>query len=276
MAPADAPMPLGFDVVRHGYDRTQVQKHVSTLEANLRKLTADRDSAHAQVTALTQQMEALRAQVGELREHATGRTVPLQANEEVHKQLRVMLEVTRAEAAEITARAQAAAEQTFASAQKTATTLRGRYELLIAELEAQQSQMQAEHAEVLEAQRKQLAEMSAQAEARRRRFGEQADAQHQQVEQEFEASMTARRATLDQEVADRRLTSQREAHKLVSDATAEAGRRTREAQAKIDQLTRLRQRVSERLRETSELFTKSSNLLEPVENEADIIAGKHQ
>src|SRR5688572_19643494 len=106
MAPADAPLPLGFDVVRHGYDRAQVQKHVSNLESNMRMLTADRDSARSQVGALTQQVEALRYELAAQRAEATGTTQPLKATDDVHNQLRVMLQVTRAEAAEITARAQ--------------------------------------------------------------------------------------------------------------------------------------------------------------------------
>jgi chromosome segregation ATPase len=274
MAPADAPLPLGFDVVRHGYDRAQVQKHVSNLESNLRMLTADRDSARSQVGSLTQQVEALRFELAAQRAGATGTTQPIKATDEIHKQLKVMLEVTRTEAAEITARAQSAAEQSFAAAQKAAAALRSRYEFLVADLEAQQAQVQSEHTAALDLLRSQLTDMSTDAEARRSKYGEQAEAQHRQVEQEFESAMAARRAALDQEVADRRISSQREATKLVAEATADADRRTNEAQAKIDQLTTLRQRVSERLRETGELLTKSSGLLEPLDTEADVISGK--
>ncbi|MCE7008637.1 hypothetical protein LWC34_38360 [Kibdelosporangium philippinense] len=274
MAPADAPIPLGFDVVRHGYDRAQVQQHVTNLESNLRRLTADRDNARAQSAELSRQMEAMRAELTKLHAQVNGATQPMKQADEVHKQLRVMLEVTRAEALEITARAQAAAEQTFATAQQASSALRSRYEFLVADLEAQQVQMQAEHKAALEKTRAQLTQMSAEAEQRRSTFGEQADAQHRQVEQEFESAMAARRAALDQEIADRRISSKREADKLVADATSEADRRTTEAQQKIDQLTGLRQRVSERLRETGQLLSQSSNLLEPLDTEADIITGK--
>nr|WP_042190171.1 hypothetical protein [Kibdelosporangium sp. MJ126-NF4]CEL19140.1 probable myosin [Kibdelosporangium sp. MJ126-NF4]CTQ95058.1 probable myosin [Kibdelosporangium sp. MJ126-NF4] len=274
MAPADAPIPLGFDVVRHGYDRAQVQQHIANLESNLRRLTADRDNARAQAAEQSRQTDALRAELTKLRDQVTGSTQPIKTSAEVHKQLRVMLDVTRAEALEITARAQAAAEQTFTTAQQATTALRSRYEFLLADLEAQQTQLQTEHQAALEQTRTDLTRMSSEAENRRSTFGEQADAQHRQVEQEFESAMAARRAALDQEVADRRITSQREAEKLVADATAEAHRRTTEAQQKIDQLTGLRQRVSERLRETGQLLTQSSNLLEPLDTEAEIIAGK--
>ncbi|CAM4005816.1 hypothetical protein KIPE111705_35925 [Kibdelosporangium persicum] len=276
MAPADAPIPLGFDVVRHGYDRAQVQQHFTNLESNLRRITADRDNTRAQNAELSRQMDALRAELTQLREQVNGATQPLTAADEVHKQLRVMLDVTRAEALEITARAQAAAEQTFASAHQASAALRSRYEFLLAELEAQQAQMQSEHKAALDQARTHLTKMSSEAEERRSKFGEQADAQHRQVEQEFESAMAARRAALDQEIAERRLNSKREADKLVADATAEANRRTTEAQQKIDQLTGLRQRVSERLRETGRLLTQSSNLLEPLDTEADIISGKSQ
>ncbi|ALG06559.1 hypothetical protein [Kibdelosporangium phytohabitans] len=276
MAPADAPIPLGFDVVRHGFDRAQVQQHIANLESNLRRLTADRDNARAQAAEQTRQIDAMRAELNQLSQQVTGSTQPIKTVDEVHKQLRVMLEVTKAEALEITARAQAAADKTFATAQQASAALRSRYEFLLADLEAQQTQLQTEHKAALEQARADLNRMSTDAEDRRSKFGEQADAQHRQVEQEFESAMAARRAALDQEIAERRITSQREAEKLVSDATAEANRRTTEAQQKIDQLASLRQRVSERLRETSQLLTQSSTLLEPLDTEADIISGKQQ
>jgi hypothetical protein len=269
MAPADAPIPLGFDVVRHGFDRGQVQQHVANLESNLRLLTADRDAARAEVAALTREVNALRAQQAD-------KTVPLTGTKEVHEQLRVMLEVTRAEAASITGQAQAAAEKSFAAAQKAATALRSRYEFLVADLEAQQVQMQSEHAAAMEELRGQLTQASTAAETRRRRFGEEADAQHMQVEQEFASAMAARQAALDQEVAARRDESEKEAARLVHDARVDAQRRTSEADHKVNQLTTLRQRVSERLRETGQLLTQSSTLLEPLDTEADVISGKSQ
>ncbi|TCO58475.1 hypothetical protein [Actinocrispum wychmicini] len=265
MASADAPHPLGFDVVRHGFDRAQVQQQITTLESNLRLLTADRDAARAEIAALTRELNAMRQEA----------TMPVTGGREsVHAELRTMLDVTRAEAAQITGRAQEAAEKTFASAQKAAATLRNRYEVLVADLESQQAQMQAEHAAAMADLRAQLTEMTADAEARRHRFGEAADKQHQLVEQEFSASMATRKAALDQEVAARRAESEQKAAKLVADATADANRRTAEADQKVNQLTTLRQRVSARLRETGDLLSKSSNLLEPLDTEADIITGK--
>jgi cell division septum initiation protein DivIVA len=265
MAPANAPAPFGFE--RHGYDREQVHQHVTNLESNLQLLIADRDSARAQVAELTRQLTQLREQMG-------GVTQPMTARDEVHQELKVLLEVTKAEAAEITARAQSAAEQTLASAQQASAALRSRYEFLVADLEAQQVQMHAEHTAALELVQEQLAQMAAEAEARRSKFGEQADRQHLQVEQEFEAAMAARRAALEQEITQRRAASEQQAAKLVSEATADAQRRTAEADEKVNNLSTLRQRVSERLRETGQLLNQSSNLLEPLDAEADIISGK--
>src|SRR5947208_7165641 len=142
MAPADDPHSHGFDVVRHGFDRAQVQQRIQTLESNLRLLTADRDAARAEVAALTRELNALRQEA----------TVPVSSGgrDTVHAELRTMLDVTRAEAARITAHAQELAEHTFESAQKAAAALRSRYEFLVADLEAQQSQMQSEHSAAME------------------------------------------------------------------------------------------------------------------------------
>jgi chromosome segregation ATPase len=269
MATADASNPHGFTVARHGYDREQVRHHVGNLENNLRLLTSDRDAARAELAKVTRDLNALRAQLADT-------TQPVMPGKEVHEQLRVMLEVTRKEAAAITAQAQSAAEQAFSAAQKAAAALRSRYEFLVSDLEAQQVQMQAEHAAAMDQLRAQLEQMSSDAETRRRRFGEEADAQHLQVEQEFTSAMTARQAALDQEVASRRETSEKEAARLIREATADAQRRTAEADEKVNQLTTLRQRVSERLRETGQLLTQSSTLLEPLDTEADVISGKKQ
>jgi colicin import membrane protein len=275
MAPADAPTPLGFDVVRHGFDRTQVTQHIMNLESNLRLLTSDRDNALAQVAELNVRIESLHSEVAKLRDRADATLAmrPATTKSEVYEELRVLVDVTRAEAKQITARAQASAEQTFASVQKASAALRNRYETLVADLEAQESQLKAEHEAAFSETKTQIERMAAEAEQRRSRFGEQAEQQHRQVEQEFAAAMAARQAALDKEVADRKSASEAQAAKVLADANADAERRTKEADRKVTQLTTLRQRVSERLRETGELLTKSSTLLEPQESEAEIVDG---
>src|ERR1700712_5802306 len=61
------PLGTGFDVVRRGYDRGQVEEPLDRVEADLRILTADRDAAVAQASELARALDRTRAHVEELR-----------------------------------------------------------------------------------------------------------------------------------------------------------------------------------------------------------------
>ena len=52
-------VPLGsaFDVVRRGYDRSQVDEHLERVDADLRILAADRDAAVAKAAELSKQVD---------------------------------------------------------------------------------------------------------------------------------------------------------------------------------------------------------------------------
>ena len=256
---------------RHGFDRAQVQQHIANLEANLRLLTADRDSALSQMAAMTGELDSARAEAAELRARTGDLSQSADNADEVHDRLRVMVDVTRAEAAEITARAQAAAELTWADAQRSADALRQRYEAVIADLEAAQAEMRAEHAASLARTRTETERMAAEAEQRRAQLGERAEQEYRRVEQEFQESMRLRRAELDREIADRHAASVAEAERIVRAATEEANRRTEWANHKLRELADLRLQVAQRLRETSTLLAKSNSLLEPHESEAELM-----
>src|ERR1700754_4324650 len=110
-----SPATHNFEVVRHGFNREQVQRYVATLEANLRLSNAERDSAQSQVSTLTSQLNESFTEVKGLRQRVDELSKPARESEDIHDRLRVPVQVTKAEAAEITSRAQQAAEQTWGS-----------------------------------------------------------------------------------------------------------------------------------------------------------------
>jgi colicin import membrane protein len=268
------PSARGFDVVRHGFDRNQVRQHISSLESNLRLLNADRDSALSQVSNLSSQLDEARTEIAQLRARVDELCKPAKISDDVHDRLRVMVNVAKAEAAEITARAQSVAEQTWTNTQRAATVLRNRYEALLAELDQQQAELRSAHASSMDRAMAEADQIVADVQQRRELLGEAAEAEYQRIEREFHDEMTRRRADLDQEVAQRHEASVTEAERMVREATEEANRRTEWADQKMRDLAALRDTVSDRLRQTSQLLAESSALLEPHESEVELMDGE--
>src|SRR5882672_9239099 len=69
MAHPDEPQaggPGAFSVVRHGYDRTQVNRYFQQAEAAARQASAEREQFQQQVADLGRQLDAARAHIASL------------------------------------------------------------------------------------------------------------------------------------------------------------------------------------------------------------------
>lgn len=272
------PLKTTFDIVWRGFDRDQVMRHLASIEEDVRMLTADRDASASQVDDLTGRLEAARSEIDELTKKIDAlHKAPMNAAE-LGERLNRMLELANAEAAEITARAQAAAEHTWSSAEEAATNLRTRYQRMLTELDNQREEMAREHRETMEKANAEAKKKTTDAERRMRQMDEAAEKRRNKIEQEFEAAMTRRRADLDQEIAERQAASKAEADKRLREATAEAERRVRvateeaerrtaEANRRVSELLALRAKVSEQLGATLNLFQDVTSLLRPVSGE---------
>jgi len=84
------PLGTGFDVVRRGYDRGQVEEHLDRVEADLRILTADRDAAVAQATELARALDHHRAYVEDLRAQVDRLSAPPDTMEGLSERLQRM------------------------------------------------------------------------------------------------------------------------------------------------------------------------------------------
>lgn len=65
---ADLTSRPSFGLVRRGYDRQQVDQHLSQLDGQVTSLATERERARAQVQRLATQLEQVQAQLAELRQ----------------------------------------------------------------------------------------------------------------------------------------------------------------------------------------------------------------
>lgn len=285
------PLRTDFDVVLRGYRRGQVRAYVRAVEEELRLVTADRDANAELAGSLAAEVEQLRARNARLRRELDAMSRTPVAPEAVPPRLRRMVELAKEEAAEITARAQAAAEHSWATAEEAAGRLRARYADALAEMDRSRREMEAEHRTLLQQARADAAMMTTEADRRRTELDEQAARRRQRVEADFEVAMARRRAEAMRELAQQKLTAQEEASRLVREATEEAERLVREgtdeaerqlaaaaqeatcrisaAQREVGRLRELRGRLAVQLREAREVLVGAGPLLRPVAAEGD-------
>src|SRR3954469_25634073 len=103
------PLGTGFDGVRRGYDRGEVEEHLDRVEADLRILTADRDAAVAQAGELARALDHHRAHVEELRPQDDHLAVPPDTMEGLSERLQRMLRLTQDETRAMREQSEAAA-----------------------------------------------------------------------------------------------------------------------------------------------------------------------
>ncbi|MPY77332.1 MAG: cellulose-binding protein [Actinophytocola sp.] len=254
------PLRTDFDVAWRGYDRDQVRRYVHGVEAELRLAAADRDAAVAEGENLAARLESSRSAVRELRARLDRACRTPIDPDTVPDRLRRMVELAREEAAEITGRAQTAAEHTWSAANDAAQRLRKRSEWFLADLESQRTAMAAEHQELLDRAHTQAEAMSREAERRRMQLDEAVEQHRTQVTKDFELAMLARRVEARRDIAEQRRAAQADADRIVAEARAEASRIVRAAQQEVDVLRQLKDGLAERVRALGRLLADAAPL----------------
>ena len=280
-------LPLGstFDVARRGYDRRQVDEHLDRLDADLRILAADRDAAVARAAELGKQVENQRAQlISNERDMARLASAPA-TMEGMTERLQRMLRLAQDEASEIRARAETEASEMMARAEADGGALRDRYQRLIADIDDRRADMEDEHRSLMEKAQAEAGTIIAEATNLARQADAKAAARRQQVEEDFDIAMSARRADAMRVLAEQEATSRAQAHRRVAEATAEANRRLREAtefstrmlakaQADVDRLRTMRARIALQLRQVRSVLAEVTEAIEPLSDEHQ--ADEHQ
>jgi colicin import membrane protein len=259
MAVADDREPVGFTVVRHGFDRTEVRQRVTELTEAAEKATAERDEAIEQVAELRGELEIARRENAALTERLNA-----QSDEESATRI---LAVAKSQAAEVTARARVAAEQTWAAAEQASATLRDRYRALLASLDEQHTELSRTHKSMMASAKAEVERMTTEAERRRETIDKEAEQDRVRIDREFSESITAKRDALRAELDEAKATVEREIAARLAAADEEARHRVDSVTDQVQRLTSVRDQLGERLRDTKELLDLSSSLLEPVEGE---------
>ena len=283
------PLKPGFDVVWHGFDRAQVKQYLEDLEDEIKLISADRNAALSQVADLTEQLRSAHSRITDLGKQVT-ELVELPKNpDDLDDRCKRMVQLAHHQAAEITARAQAAATHSWSGAEEAAAKLRSGYEKLLGELDKQRQEVRGQHSQVVDQARTQVIEMTTAATNRRHELDKQAEQRRIQIEDEFERTMAAKRQALAKEIEQQRAEARSDAERRIREATDESTRRVREAtdQAErklretteectkrvadashqVQDLQALRKRISDQLKSAHTLMLDAGPLLEPLADE---------
>jgi len=210
----------GFDLAWRGFHRAQVAEYVEWAEAEIRRLTAERDAARRRGAALAEENRELRVKIDRI----SMTPIPADALQE---RSRRMIELTREEAAEITAQATETAERIRREAEAEAVRLTEKERRLVAEAEAERERQRAEHEEFVRA-----------AEQRRRELDEAAAHRRAQQEEDHTRAMTVRRADAMRELAEQDAAARAEAARLVATGEGELAAARKKAERLVADATR--------------------------------------
>lgn len=274
------PLGAGFDIMKRGYSRVQVEEHLERLDAELRLLAADRDAAVSQSGELVKQLENARTELDDLHGQIERLAMPPTTIEGLSERLQRMLRLAQEEAAKTKARAEAEAGHIRAKAEADANVLRQRYEKLIAELDHRRQQMEDEHRDLMDGARTEAENLVGTARDEAARLDSESEQRRNSIEEDFEIAMASRRTESMRALAEQEATSKSdaerrvreateeanlrrheaitestarlqdatdEAHRRVREATEEANRRINHAAARVSALRQLRSRVAEQL-----------------------------
>jgi len=258
------PLRTGFDVVLRGYRRGPVREYVRNVEEELRLLAADRDANAELAQALADEVEQLRAENARL--HARLDRVcasPIEPDA-LRERLGRMVELAKEEATEVAARAEAAAEHCWTTAQEAAGRLRARYEESIADVDRTRRAMEVEHRALLRQAKADATVMTTEADRNRQVLDDQAARRRARVEADFDLAMSARRTDAMREVAERRVAAEAESARVVRVATDEAARRIDVARQEVGRLRDLRHHLAAQLCGARDVLTDAAPLLAPV------------
>lgn len=257
-----------FSVVRHGFDRAQVRRHVEMLAEAARQADTERGAAREEVAELRGELEIARREVTALSERLE-KVVNL-GDGPAEEHGRRVVEVAESQATEITDRAQAAADYTWSAAEQASTALRDRYQRMLADLDERHAEIHSAHESIMASARAQAEEMTTAAQRRRTEIDTAAERDRIRIDREFSESMSAKREELATELAAKRTECESEVERRLREADAEARRRVDTVTDKVHRLEAVRDQLTDRLRETRELLGRSASLLEPVDTEQDI------
>ncbi|MGH3623602.1 MAG: chromosome segregation protein [Sciscionella sp.] len=263
------PLGTGFDIVKRGYSRTQVEEHLERLDGDLRLLAADRDAAVSQASDLARRLEQSRLDIDGLRGQIDRLSLPPTTLEGLSERLQRMLRLAQEEAGETRARAEAEAGHIRARAEMDATALKARYEQLIVDMDNRRKELEAEHKEVFRAAYAEAEKITRQAEKDRAEADAEAERRRTQVDEDLEIAMASRRTESMRTLAEQEAASKAESERRVREATQEAARIREEiAEERKTSAAEAERRLQEANKEAERLAEEAATASEARLNEA--------
>jgi chromosome segregation ATPase len=274
-----------LDIVRRGYDCAQVDYQLEQLRADLQIAVADRDAGAAQAAELARTLDAARGEIDDLRAQLKRLAAPPTTVEGMSERVARMLRTAQNEAAATTARATTAAAAIRADVEREAEGLRARYEQMIGEAQRRRSAIDAESERTIADARHRSEEIVALAQQRAEQLDAESAARRQQVEEDFDITMSARRRDATRKLAQEEANSKTEAKRRIDEATDVARRlvteadqtavaRVREATRRVEALRAVHRQLTGRLQSVSLKLDEAMQHLSPAPEEDDVLAGE--
>ncbi|MTD52689.1 cellulose-binding protein [Amycolatopsis pithecellobii] len=244
------------------YSARQVREYVRRIEAELEMVIADRDAAVASAENLARRLEELRSENDRL--HAKIDRIsrsPIEADGLSDRLFR-MIELAQEESTEITERARAAAERSWAATERAAQRLRERHLAVVAEADAQRRAVAEDHQRQLERTRTEIAALSEQAAKERQKLDEEAAQRRQEVEKDFDEAMRARRAAAVAEIEAQVQEAAQERARLLAETQERARKLLDHAQGQAGTVEAQRNRTIAELHAIQKLLAEATPMLQ--------------
>src|SRR5690606_18415928 len=178
------PLRREFNQAWHGFDRTQVLQYVEHLEAQIQRIVADRDNAHARLTTASRELENARREVTRLQNRVEELKKPPERPEDLDERMQRSIDLANTRAAEIVSRAEEAATKTWAESGEVSKKLHERYMKLVETLDNHAEALQREHTDALAATKADVERMTAEAAKRQERLDTEAEQKRRTIERE--------------------------------------------------------------------------------------------
>lgn len=181
-----------FDVVMRGYDRSQVAETIDRLEADFRIALAERDTAQARSADMAGQLQAMHAEMENLRRKAATAAAPTFEN--MSERISHMLRLAEEEAADIR---QAAEQDAQAVREQSAAEERAMHERHAAgqaEVERMLNEARQNAEQIATKAQIRADELVQKAQERVARLDAESQARRAKAEEDFDIALRARRA----------------------------------------------------------------------------------
>jgi cell division septum initiation protein DivIVA len=242
-----------FDVVLRGYDRNQVAETIDRLEADFRIALAERDTAQGRAGDLASQLQAMQAEMENLRRKAATAAAPTFEN--MSERISHMLRLAEEEAAEIRKAAEQDAQAVREQSAAEERAMHERHAAGQAEVERMLAEARQNADQIASKAQIRADELVQKAQERVARLDAESQARRAKAEEDFDIALRARRAEAARQEEERERVSTEAARQRVADAERHSAQLVAEAEAKAAAIRDVRDELTARLHQARQLLS---------------------